>query len=80
MGTAVGSVDELRRPLVRILRVGSEDSFVALVDTGFNGDLLRKRPPIGFRKAVVSSKSEPISVEAFARSEKSSSGAASRLR
>ena len=40
MGTAVGSVDELRRPLVRILRVGSEDSFVARVDTGFNGDLL----------------------------------------
>ena len=39
MGVAIGSVDALRRPLVRLRRVGAEDDFLALVDTGFNGDL-----------------------------------------
>ncbi len=39
MGTAIGSIDARRRPLVRITRVGAAESFLALVDTGFNGDL-----------------------------------------
>lgn len=39
MGTAVGGVDARRRPLVRVRRIGAEDDFLVLLDTGFNGDL-----------------------------------------
>lgn len=39
MGTEVGSIDQRRRPLVRVSRADGEDAFLALVDTGFNGDL-----------------------------------------
>ena len=38
MGVELGSIDERRRPLIRI-SVAAGDSFLALVDTGFNGDL-----------------------------------------
>jgi predicted aspartyl protease len=43
VGTTVGGVDQRRRPLVRVKLVGAEDSFLALVDTGFNGNLLLTR-------------------------------------
>jgi len=35
-----GSVDDLKRPLVRIEAAGFSDPLLALVDTGFNGALL----------------------------------------
>lgn len=39
MGTLVGSVDHRRRPLVRIERPDGFESFLALLDTGFNGEV-----------------------------------------
>jgi hypothetical protein len=35
-----GSVDDLKRPLVRIETPGFTDPLIAFVDTGFNGALL----------------------------------------
>jgi predicted aspartyl protease len=40
LATLVGSVDQRRRPLIRIERTLNEDGFLALLDTGFNGELL----------------------------------------
>lgn len=39
MSVAIGSIDALRRPLVRLRRIGTDDDYLALLDTGFNGDL-----------------------------------------
>jgi predicted aspartyl protease len=39
VGTVIGGIDGRRRALVRVRRVGADDDFVAVVDTGFNGDL-----------------------------------------
>ena len=39
MGTVIGSVDHRRRPLVRIERVDDSEGFLALLDTGFNGEI-----------------------------------------
>jgi predicted aspartyl protease len=36
----IGSVDELRRPLVRVTLVGQDDDVLATIDTGFNGELM----------------------------------------
>jgi predicted aspartyl protease len=36
----VGSVDALRRPVVRVSITGREDEVVATIDTGFNGELM----------------------------------------
>jgi predicted aspartyl protease len=38
-----GTVDRLRRPVVR-LETSAGDSFLALVDTGFNGELMLSQP------------------------------------
>jgi predicted aspartyl protease len=40
VATVVGSIDERRRPLIRIGLVGGGDSFLAMLDTGFNGEML----------------------------------------
>lgn len=40
MRTLIGSIDLRRRPIVRIDKEGREDGFLALLDTGFNGELL----------------------------------------
>lgn len=39
MGTVLGSIDDRQRPLVRLTYADGEESLLALVDTGFNGDL-----------------------------------------
>jgi predicted aspartyl protease len=39
VGTLVGSIDDLLRPVVRIQQSGPDDEFLALLDTGFNGEL-----------------------------------------
>lgn len=52
MGTVVGSVDQRRRPLVRIECLNDADGFVALLDTGFNGEIfvaIADVGPLGFR-------------------------------
>jgi hypothetical protein len=49
-----GSVDDLKRPLVRIETPGFADPLVAFVDTGFNGALLldeRQAARLGFSVA-----------------------------
>jgi predicted aspartyl protease len=46
-----GSVDDLKRPLVRIETPGFTDPLIAFVDTGFNGALLideRQAARLGF--------------------------------
>ena len=40
MPTQVGHVDGRRRPLVRVELGGTADDILALMDTGFNGELL----------------------------------------
>ena len=40
MAKLTGSVDERGRPLVRVNTIGGGDDFSAMVDTGFNGDLM----------------------------------------
>lgn len=40
VGTALGSIDRRYRPLFRIARSEDDDEFVALLDTGFNGELM----------------------------------------
>ena len=40
MGTLFGSVDEKRRPILRIEQPDGRDGFAALVDTGFNGHFM----------------------------------------
>jgi predicted aspartyl protease len=50
-----GSVDDLRRPLVRIEMPGFTDPLIAFVDTGFNGALLvdeRQAARLGFSVAT----------------------------
>jgi predicted aspartyl protease len=50
-----GTVDRLRRPLIR-LETPTGDSFLALVDTGFNGELMLSRPDataLGFEVSIV---------------------------
>ena len=47
-----GSVDDLKRPLVRIELPGFSDPLVAFIDTGFNGAVLMDEPQasrLGFR-------------------------------
>lgn len=39
MGTTLGSIDERYRPLLRIELPGDRGGFLALLDTGFNGEL-----------------------------------------
>jgi hypothetical protein len=39
VGIEIGSIDLLRRPLVRLALTATEDSILALLDTGYNGDL-----------------------------------------
>ena len=39
MAKVIGTVDDLRRPVVRV-EVPDRDGFLAIVDTGFNGALL----------------------------------------
>ncbi len=39
MGTVLGGVDDRRRPLVRVALAERDESLLALVDTGFNGEL-----------------------------------------
>lgn len=39
MGAVIGSVDHRRRPLVRVQPADGRDSFLAQLDTGFNGEL-----------------------------------------
>lgn len=39
MATQIGSIDGRRRPLVRIERENGAEGFLALMDTGFNGEL-----------------------------------------
>ena len=49
-----GSVDDLKRPLVRIETPGFTDPLIAFVDTGFNGALLideRQAARLGFSVA-----------------------------
>jgi predicted aspartyl protease len=56
-----GSVDDLKRPLVRIETLGFADPLVAFVDTGFNGALLldeRQAARLGF--SVVSNSATPV--------------------
>ena len=40
MGTEVGGIDARRRPVVRVTTPGDEIGLLALLDTGFNGELL----------------------------------------
>ena len=40
MGTAIGSVDQRRRPIVRVELPDNRTGILALPDTGFNGDIL----------------------------------------
>lgn len=40
VATVVGSVDQRRRPIIRLQISGARDDVVALLDTGFNGELL----------------------------------------
>lgn len=61
MGTIVGSIDNRNRPLVRVSLVDREESLLALVDTGFNGDLyvtesVARR--IGFERTSIKSQVE----------------------
>lgn len=42
MAKVIGSVDDLGRPVIRV--EGKSDGILAVVDTGFNGDLLVTRP------------------------------------
>jgi predicted aspartyl protease len=56
-----GSVDDLKRPLVRIETPGFFDPLVAFVDTGFNGALLldeRQAARLGF--SVVRNSATPV--------------------
>jgi predicted aspartyl protease len=39
VGTVLGGVDDRRRPVVRVTLAERDESLLALVDTGFNGDL-----------------------------------------
>ena len=39
MRTVLGGIDERQRPVVRLLLADRDESFLALVDTGFNGEL-----------------------------------------
>ncbi len=43
MGVALGSIDGRFRPLLRLERPGGIDDVLALLDTGFNGELLCDR-------------------------------------
>jgi predicted aspartyl protease len=50
-----GTVDRLKRPVIR-LETMTGDSFLALVDTGFNGELMLSRPDataLGFEVSKV---------------------------
>ncbi len=40
VGTALGSIDRRYRPLLRLARSGAGEGFLALLDTGFNGELM----------------------------------------
>jgi predicted aspartyl protease len=56
-----GSVDDLKRPLVRIETSGFTDPLVAFVDTGFNGALLideRQAARLGF--SVMRNSATPV--------------------
>ena len=50
----MGSVDRLGRPLVRVGLKDTNDDFLALVDTGFNGDLMMSDTTAGSLKVSLS--------------------------
>ena len=44
MATLVGGIDDRLRPYMRVEYPGADDGFIALLDTGFNGELFLEEP------------------------------------